>query len=78
MTQIDWLQLPESFNWVAMDDNGEFHAFTEKPVPDEISKKWIPSYFGCRLIGWFGYYGQDWRETLTRRPGHSDAICVGS
>jgi hypothetical protein len=63
----DWKDAPEWAKWLAMDDNGEWYWFIEKPTlldeGDECGYWNAP--FGSYL---HVEVGVDWKTTLEERP----------
>ena len=66
---IDWNQVPEGYDWVAQDSNGDIYAFTEKPIPNLKSSLWIMQDGETFSIGGRHPFNTDWANTLTKRPG---------
>ena len=66
---IDWSQVPEGYDWVAQDSNGDIYAFTEKPIPNLKSSLWIMQDGETFSIGGRHPFNTDWANTLTKRPG---------
>jgi hypothetical protein len=69
---IDWNQVPEGYDWVAHDSNGDIYAWTSKPVRTEAQG----GYWRWRGEKGTQYYvgSTTWREadisrSLTKRPG---------
>ena len=60
-----WDEIPEGFDFVAIDEDGEEHAFTEEPF--HMSYCWIKgeNVFTGRK---FNMSGIDWQQTLSKRP----------
>ena len=60
-----WDEIPEGFDFVAIDEDGEEHAFTEEPF--HMSYCWIKgeNVFTGRK---FNMSSIDWKQTLSKRP----------
>lgn len=68
--EVDWSVIPPWMNWVAMDENGEWAAYTVKP--ETLSDEWflndgradhvyIPPAYAPKYSG-------DWKDSLVERP----------
>ena len=69
---IDWSQVPEGYDWVAQDSNGDIYAWSTKPVRTEAEG----GYWRWRGEKGTQYYvgSTTWREadinrSLASRPG---------
>lgn len=65
-----WERLPVDASWVAMDEDGRWFVYTERPLlGDEV---WVAAPGACsaalRLADWRGPRAPDWRESLQQRP----------
>ena len=61
----EWDKIPEGFDWVAVDEDGEEYAFTSEPF--YLSACWIKGanvFTGRKL----NMKGIDWTKTLSKRP----------
>ena len=65
---IDWSQVPEAYDWVAQDENGDIFAFDIEPI-SAVSLEWLSKTKNYYLVSHGEFYNPDWRNTLTRRPG---------
>lgn len=68
---IDWSLVPEKYDWLAMDSNGEAYAYLRHPQKC-LSKWWTsaPDY-DCLYICALDDYceRENWRDSLLKRPG---------
>ena len=72
---IDWSKVPEAYDWVAQDGNGDIYAWSTKPVRTEAEGgywRWRGEKGTHFYIGSFG--STTWREadinrSLALRPG---------
>jgi hypothetical protein len=77
MIEIDWGNAPDWANYHAFDANGNGYWYEEKPKLLKNYGLWgvtIRKVLSSNLFNNKTYFA----NTLTCRPGHSDAICVGS
>ena len=65
---IDWSHVNENFKWLAMDADGKFHIYTDKPL--QGNQQWTTNmpytpaiYFASFVPGTC-----DWRDSLVKRP----------
>ena len=61
----EWDKIPEGFDWVAVDEDGEEYAFDNEPF--SLSACWIKGanvFTGRKL----NMKGIDWTKTLSKRP----------
>lgn len=62
---INWECIPDRYNWVAMDKNGQWYAYVERPQMDNAA--WIG---GNPWLASGGMRGNiDWDKSLVARPG---------
>ena len=66
---IDWSKVPEAYDWVAQDSNGDIYAYTE--APEDCIDDWMPTNGGYAYCLENGHPNPNpnWRNTLTKRPG---------
>ena len=64
---IDWSQVPEAYDWVAQDENGDIFAFDIEPI-SAVSLEWLSKTKNYYLVSHGEFYNPDWRNTLTKRP----------
>lgn len=63
---INWDKIPEGYDWVAVDKNGDAWIYVDKPYYSEIGDHWISG--GVKKIIWvIGSEHKDWRELLFHR-----------
>ena len=74
MTQINWDKAPDWAKWWAVDSNGVAFFYDVKPKIDENYSWWNNEGVSYRDDNSETYKisGIDWRQTLTRRPAHSE------
>ena len=60
----DWDNIPEGFNFVAIDEDGEEFMFYDKPIIGAFV------WFGAGAVTGRIFYMEviDWKETLSERP----------
>ena len=65
---IDWSHVREDFQYLAMDEDGEFYLYSDKPTP--CSQQWITnlSYAPATHFASFTPGTCDWRDSLVKRP----------
>ena len=58
----------EAFQYLAMDEDGEFYLYSDKPTP--VSQQWITnlSYALATHFASFTPGTCDWRDSLVKRP----------
>lgn len=59
----DWKDAPEWANYLAQDEDGEWHWYKGKPFP--VGDGWWPT---DHPIAKAGYDRNDWEDTLEQRP----------
>ena len=64
---IDWEKVPEGYDWVAQDENGDIFAFDIEPI-SSVSLEWLSKTKNYYLVSHGEFYNPDWRNTLTKRP----------
>ena len=76
MIQINWDAIPEVYNWAAADAEGQLWAYQNEPRYSEAHGQWYtpPPHIKLLplLLREIDLTGIDWRQTLTRRPAHSE------
>ena len=68
---FDWINIPEGFDWVAIDKSGSVYAFTDKPYPDYYYCKWFlhnNQFEEVELINRTEKERNNWIELIFRRP----------
>lgn len=69
----DWSEVPNRYNWIAQDADGEYVAYASRPVLQDIDE------WGCGIgsngFHDFGMYPkrEGWYATLERRPKDGDS-----
>ena len=64
---IDWSQVPDGYDWVAQDEDGDIFAFDIEPI-SAVSLEWLSKTKNYYLVSHGEFYNPDWRNTLTKRP----------
>ena len=72
----DWADVPERFNWLAMDSDGDWSAYVDRPVIDDTGRYWnAPRLFKDCFLDIFieGYYVSyntypQFKSTIEQRP----------
>lgn len=66
---IDWSQVPEGYDWVAQDGDGEVLAYDDEPMTGKY--QWV--IVGGDITIFHHHiplrFNPNWRDTLTKRPG---------
>ena len=65
---IDWSHVNENFKWLAMDADGTFHIYTDKPL--QGNQQWTTN-LPCTPATHFASFVPgtcDWRDSLVKRP----------
>ena len=65
---IDWSHVNENFKWLAMDADGTFHIYTDKPL--QGNRQWTTN-LPCTPAVHFASFTPgtcDWRDSLVKRP----------
>ena len=71
MNKPDWKDAPEFAKWLAMDENGDWAWYEDKPWADEETESWVwpcPISGDWMLAGFCESTTESWRETLEARP----------
>ena len=65
---IDWSHVSEDFQYLAMDEGGLHHLFSEKPEP--VVLEWAANgrYIHAEYFASFTPGTCDWRDSLVKRP----------
>ena len=65
---IDWSHVNENFKWLAMDADGKFHIYTDKPLQGE--REWTTNLSCTPAIHFASFVPGtcDWKESLVKRP----------
>ena len=65
---INWNHVNDHFKWLAMDADGKFHIYTDKPLQGE--RQWTTN-LPCTPATHFASFVPgtcDWRDSLVKRP----------
>ena len=65
---IDWSHVNEDFQYLAMDADGKFHIYTDKPL--QGNQRWTTN-LPCTLAIHFASFVPgtcDWQDSLVKRP----------
>jgi hypothetical protein len=62
MSKPSWADAPDWANYLAMDSDGEWHWFDERPRPESYS--WGRSFARRKFAG----KSLNWRQTLEEKP----------
>ena len=68
---IAWEKLPDRFEWVARDENGEVNGYVGEPYTDECDNQWFVYLDYARIDDFPGIVRVgtcDWTESKQRRP----------
>lgn len=65
MSKPDWKDAPDGFEYLAMDEDGGWWWYNQKPQAMSVS--WVTDNGDFEMAEGDNEYG-DWRETLERRP----------
>ena len=65
---IDWSHVSEDFQYLAMDEGGLHHLFSEKPEP--VVLEWAANgrYIHAEYFASFIHGTCDWKDSLVKRP----------
>ena len=65
---IDWSHVNENFKWLAMDADGTFHIYTDKPL--QGNRQWTTNLPCTPAIHFASFVPGtcDWRDSLVKRP----------
>ena len=65
---IDWSHVNENFKWLAMDADGKFHIYTDKPLQGE--REWTTNLSCTPAIHFASFVPGtcDWWDSLVKRP----------
>ena len=65
---IDWSHINENFKWLAMDADGKFHIYTDKPLQGE--RQWTTNLPCTPAINFASFTPGtcDWTDSLVERP----------
>ena len=65
---IDWSHVNENFKWLAMDADGTFHIYTDKPL--QGNQQWTTNLPCTPAIHFASFVPGtcDWRDSLVKRP----------
>ena len=65
---IDWSHVSENFQYLAMDEDGEFYLYTDKPT--QASQQWVTNltYTPATHFASFVPGTCDWKDSLVERP----------
>ena len=65
---IDWSHVSEYFKWLAMDADGKFHIYTDKPLQGE--RQWATNLLCTPAIHFASFVPGtcDWKDSLVKRP----------
>lgn len=76
---VEWTVIPERFRFVAIDYDGDIWGYETRPVIGDIKfvAGWVAgweverdvNFSAMERIGRIGFAVQNWRDTLTERPG---------
>ena len=64
---VDWEKVPDGYDWVAADANGDPFAYTHVPQKGPTFWSSASEYTSCPTLGILPL-GLDWRQSLRRRP----------
>ena len=62
----EWDKIPEGFIFVAIDKNGEEHAYSKEPFTDD--RQWRGGWHWNKTGRKFDMTNIDWEQTLSKRP----------
>lgn len=62
----EWDKIPEGFIFVSIDKNGEEHAYSKEPFPDD--RQWRGGWHWNKTGRKLNMKGIDWTKTLSKRP----------
>jgi hypothetical protein len=73
--KINWDNIPEEYNWFAIDCNNNFgYLYKTKPAPHESISIWVEKFFEKAVsVEYVGEYS-DWKATLQQRPSVNTTI----
>lgn len=73
MFKVCWSNIPEGYNYVAVDPDNCTYAFADKPVFGGVHDEWL-SPGECLFLGNIGYIILDgeYEDSLQVRPGHDE------
>ena len=65
---IDWSHVNVYFKWLAMDADGRFHLYTDKPL--QGNQQWTTNLLGTPAIHFASFVPGtcDWKDSLVKRP----------
>ena len=67
MLDIDWSKVPEGYDWVAQDEDGDVFAYSHEPFLFEGEFDVWDGFSGCILLR-RDKPNENWKNTLTKRP----------
>jgi hypothetical protein len=65
------VEIPAKYKWMAQDADGDFWAYTDKPVASVAAGRWCTVRAYCLLVG-RGNPNPNWQNTLTRIYEYED------
>ena len=76
LVHVSWDEVPEEYEWFAIDESGNAYTYTQKPDMGVIM--WNQNYgehITFDSACYSGHY-EDWKETLQQRPKKTIEISV--
>jgi hypothetical protein len=69
-----WSDVPEGYDWIAQDENGQWWAYEDEPSPSNLVRVWQSNGSIRHLSRSSSAPAYDWRNTLEKRPEYTKPL----